>query len=133
MFDRNSTLRLAISVINRSNQMSEAIATKRHTFHFEARNTHKDFEQRSDSSDDVNLLFIDVVIMTIEDCDAEYTIEIRKVPDHSELEDLVSAAQKLLELRNESFHAWLKDVYRNFRGFEIDTLNSSLLAVIMKR
>ena len=32
-----------------------------------------------------------------------------------------------------SIHDWLKEVYRGARGFELGTLNSSLLAVTMKR
>ncbi len=71
--------------------------------------------------------------MDIKDGNPEGTVEIRTVPDHPELEDLVSAAQKLPEPRSESFRVWPKDVYRNSRGFGIGTLNPSLLAVIMKR
>jgi len=39
VFDQNSTLRLANAVVDRSDEMSDAIATKGYTFVFEARKT----------------------------------------------------------------------------------------------
>lgn len=127
VFDQNPTLRIATAVVNRSDQMSKAIATNGHTFHFEA-----NVERQSKGSGQIELPIIDVAAMTIEDGDPEGTVEIRTVPDHPELEDLVSAAHRLPEPRRGSFRVWLKDVYQNSRGFEIGTLNSSLLAVTMK-
>ena len=133
VFDQNPRLRLATAVVNRSNQMSEAIATKGHTFHFEARNTQNDSGDESAGSNDIDLPAISIAAIKIEDGDPEYTVNIRVVSDHPELEDLVSAPQKLPEPQRGSLYAWLKVVYRNSRGFEIGILNSSLLAVTMKR
>lgn len=115
-------------MVNRSDQMSDAIATKGHMFHFEAR-----VEGRSNGSDDVDLPIVDVATKNIKDGNPEGAVEIRTIPDHPELEDLVSAAQKLPKPRSGSFRIWLRDVYQNSRGFEIGTLNSSLLAMTMKR
>ena len=127
VFDQYPTLRLATAVVNRSKQMSDTIATKGHTFHFEAED-----EDESDASEDVDSLVVDISAMDIEDGNAEGAVDIRTIKDHPELEDLVSAAQKLPGLRSGRFRAWLKHVYRNSRGFEIGTLNFSLLAVTMK-
>ncbi|KAI4219960.1 MAG: hypothetical protein L6R36_007963 [Xanthoria steineri] len=63
----------------------------------------------------------------------EGKLEVRQVQDHPELKDLVHAPEKLPEPQHGSIHVWLKDVYRGARGFELGTLNSSLLAVTMKR
>lgn len=41
--------------------------------------------------------------------------------------------ETLAEPQSGSIHVWLKEVYRGARGFELGTLNSSLLAVTMKR
>lgn len=121
VFDQNPTLRIATAVVNRSDQMFEAIATNGHTFHFEAR-----IERQSSGSEHTELPVVDVAAMTIKDGDPGGTVEIRTVPDNPELEDLVSAAERLSEPRRGSFRVWLKDVYQSSRGFEIGTLNSSL-------
>ncbi len=127
VFDQNPTLRLATAVVNRSKQMSDIIATKGHTFHFEAGD-----EDELEASDDVDSLVVDISAMDIEDGNVEGVVDTRTIKDHPELEDLVSAAQKLPEPRSGRFRAWLTHVYRNSRGFEIGTLNFSLLAVTMK-
>ncbi|KAL9129208.1 MAG: hypothetical protein Q9217_002277 [Psora testacea] len=132
VFDRNPNLRLATAVVNRSDQMSEAIATKAHTFYFEAGDTQRGSGDPHEDSNEVGTI-ISVAAIHIEDDDPPSTIEIRHVLDHPELEDLVPAPQKVPEPQSGSFHAWLKEVYRSSRGFEIGTLNSSLLAVTMKR
>ena len=43
------------------------------------------------------------------------------------------APEKLSESQSGSIHVWLKEVYRDIRGFKLKTLNSSLLTVIIKR
>lgn len=133
IFDQKPTLRLATAVVNRSNQMSDAIATKGHTFHFEAESAGQSASplDADDGADDFDRLNIDDG--SFDDGSFEGTVEVRTIPDHPELEDIASPAQKLPEPRSGSFHVWLKSVYRNSRGFEIGTLNSSLLAVTMKR
>lgn len=127
VFDQNPKLRLATVVVNRSDQMSDVIATKGHTFHFEAK------VEESDSSDGAKYLINDFGAINIKDSNSNGTVETRTVPDHSDLEGLVSTAQKLVEPHDGRFRDWLKKVYQNSRGFEIGTLNSSLLAVTMNR
>ena len=100
---------------------------KGHTFQFEAED-----EDESGALDDVDSLVVGISALDIEAGNAEGVFDIRTIEDHPELEDLVLAAQKLPEPRSGRFRAWLKHVYRNSRGFEIGTLNSSLLAVTMK-
>lgn len=126
-FDQYPNLRLATAVVNRSKQMSDTFAMKGHTFQFEAGD-----EAESGALDDVGSLVVDISDLDIEDGNAGGVVDIRTIEDHPELEDLVSAAQKLPEPRSGRFRAWLNHVYRNSRGFEIGTLNSSLLAVTMK-
>lgn len=128
VFDQNPRLRLATAVVNRSDQMSDVIATKGHTFHFEAK-----VGEVPDSLKDVKYLSNDSGAINIKAGNSEGTVETRTVSDHSDLEGLVSTAQKVVEPHNGSFRDWLKDVYQNSRGFEIGTLNSSLLAVTMNR
>lgn len=104
VFDQNPALRLATAVVNRSNEMSEVMAMKGHTFHFEAKKTTKNSKKTWDDPEDPSLPAIGVAAMNIGDGDPDGTVEIRKVPDHPELEDLVSASEKLPEPRSGSFH-----------------------------
>ena len=133
VFNKNPTLRLATAVVNRSDLMSEAIATKGHTFHFES----SDMEKGSHKSSDGGVYKVpDVAAIKLDDGDddePEETLEVRQVQDHPELGDLVHTPEKLPELQGGSIHVWLKEVYRGARGFELGTLNASLLAVTIKR
>ena len=129
VFDKNPTLRLATAVVNRSDLMSEVIATKGHTFHFEYSDMEKGFQKGSDGG---VWKALDVAAMKLNDDEREGTLEVRQVRDHPELGDLVHAPEKLPEPWGGSIHVWLKEVYRGARGFELGTLNSSLLAVTMK-
>ena len=133
VFDKNPSLRLATAVVNRSDRMSEDIAKKGHTFHFESGDMENGANKDHKGFDDKGLKAMDLAAINLDDHDAEGTIEVRQVKDHSDLEDLLHAPKTLPEPRSGSIHVWLKEVYRGARGFELGTLNSSLLAVTMKR
>ena len=47
VFNKNLTLRLVIAVVNRSNLISKAMATKEYTFYFNSSNTKKDSDKGS--------------------------------------------------------------------------------------
>lgn len=132
VFDQSPTLRLATAVVNRSDFMSEAIATQGHTFQFDSSDMDNGSHKRSNGW---ALEAPDVAAVKLDDDvdEPEGTLEVRQVQDHPELKDLVHAPEKLPEPQHGSIHVWLKDVYRRARGFELGTLNSSLLAVTMKR
>lgn len=133
VFDRNSILRLTTVVVNRSDLMSEDIATKEHIFHFEFDDIENDFDTDHQAFDEKDLLITNVVVINLDDHDLERTLEIWKIQDHSELEDLLHASERLPDSRDEIIHVWLKEVYRDARDFELRTLNLSLLTIIMKR
>ena len=69
----------------------------------------------------------------VDDDEPDPLLEARQVQDHPELESLVYAPEELAEPQSGSIQDWLKEVYRGARGFELGSLNSSLLAVTMKR
>ena len=130
VFDANPTLRLATAVVNRSDQMSETIAKKGHAFRFESSDSHGEEEWKSEGDFVQNFKFAE---MDLEDRQSESTIKTRQVPNHPDLEDVMPGGLNVPETSRESTQAWLIEVYRDTRGFEIGTLNSSLLAVIMER
>lgn len=103
VFDRNPDLRLATAVVNRSQQMSNAIAGDGQRFFFEA-------SEKAESQ------VIDISAMHIGDENAGGAVNIRTVQDHPELEDLVFAARKLPELRSGSLKLanYLKGIFKEF-------------------
>jgi hypothetical protein len=133
VFDNNPKLRLATAVVNRSDLMSEVIATKGHTFQFESSDRENGSHEQHRDFLDESLEAMNINAINPDNHDPEGTIEVRQVQDHSELEGLVHVPKTLSEPQGESIHVWLKEVYRGARGFELGTLNSSLLAVTMKR
>ena len=105
---------------------------KGHTFHFESSDTEKDSSKGSRAG---VLKAPDVAAIKLDGDQYDkpnLILQVRQVQNHSELEDLVHAPEKLSEPQSGSIHVWLKEVYRGARGFELGTLNSSLLAVTMK-
>ena len=131
-FGRNPTLRLATAAVSRSNQMSEAMATKGHMFHFETSDHQNGSVETSQDSEGANAPVTGIAAMGIKDCEPGDAVDIGLLPNHPELDDIVSPPQKLLAARSGSSHAWLKEIYCSSRGYEIGTPNSSLLAVTMK-
>lgn len=132
VFDLKPTLRLATAVVNRSDQMSETIATKGHTFRFDSSDSRQGHAKQPPNPEDDAIQDVDFADMDLNH-QSEGTIRTRYLQSHPDLEDVVHENIKLCEPNNGSIQAWLKEVYRNARGFEIGTLNSSLLAVTMKR
>lgn len=82
VFEQKLALQLATAVVNRSDQISEAIATKGHTFHFDARDTRKSPIEQYQGLDDTHLQVVEVAAMSIGNDEPEGTIEIRQVPDN---------------------------------------------------
>ena len=133
IFDQHSTLRLATAAVNRSDRMSEVIAVKGHTFHFESDSIESTTNGQDLAFDEEPPEPPDITTMEFNDHSTVGTIEDRLLPDHPELEDLVQPPKVLPEPRSGSIHSWLQEVYSGARGLELGTLNSSLLAVTIKR
>lgn len=84
------------------------------------------------TSNEENLEAVDVSVIDLDDHDPMGTIQVRKVQDHSELEDLLHLPNRLPDPWSGTIDTWLKGIYRGSRDFELGTLNSSLLAITMK-
>ena len=132
VFDRNPTLRLATAVVNRSDLMSEDIATKGHTFHFESDDMENDSGIDHQELDEEGLSATDVAVINLDDSNLEGTLEVRKVQDHPQLKDLLHAPKTLPDPQGGTILAWLKMVYHDAQGFELGTLNPLLLAITIK-
>lgn len=70
--DQNLTSRSSIAVVNCSDQMSDAIATRGHTFHFEA-----GVEDKSSGFDDADVSVVDFAPLIIDDGILEESAEVK--------------------------------------------------------
>jgi hypothetical protein len=72
-----------------------------------------------------------------EDLRSEYwpddTTDTRTRDDHPDIQDLVSGYRDITNETKSNIITWLKEEYRDSRGFELGTFDSSLLASIMKQ
>ena len=59
-------------------------------------------------------------------------LEIRKIADPPELDEILHPQENLPGCRKECIIEWLKNVYHASRGFELGTFDSSILATTMK-
>jgi hypothetical protein len=59
-------------------------------------------------------------------------LEIRKIVDPSELDEILYPQENLPGCRKECIIEWLQKVYLTSRGFELGTFDSSILATTMK-
>ena len=125
-FSRNRSLRLVTEVVNRSEKLSQMLATKGHTFQFldEGTGTHMNTE------DSMTQDFQELELTTE---NTLKTIDARIVPNHPELQDLVHECERLREPIDGRIFDWLSKVYYESRGFELGTFGSALLAITLKQ
>jgi hypothetical protein len=123
LFDKYPSLRLATAAVNRAETFSDVMATKGHAFDFNS-------DHRGDIPDKSDLETKALKNLSIDNDDA---VNVRTEPDHPDIADLTHKAVLLPEPLHGSILGWLKDVYRQSRGFELGTFDASLLAVTLKR
>ncbi|EFR05207.1 interferon-induced GTP-binding protein Mx1 [Nannizzia gypsea CBS 118893] len=107
LFDKHKELRIATKVTQRNEVFSEDMESWGH-------------ERPTDMSNDGN------------DLDApEDTITIRETADLDDLEDILQPQECVLPPSPGITH-WLRTLYKDYRGFELGTFASTLLAALMK-
>ena len=130
MFDQDSKLKLSTAVQNRSEKLSDDIKLKGRTFEFSLELSSGNFKGFPDSANSAGYSEADVSKTngTIRDLD-----NIRLVPNHSDLEEVMYDQNAIAEPSDECILAWLTEIYTTSRGFEMGTFDPSLLAIIMKK
>jgi len=125
IFDQDSKLRLPTAVQNRSETFSNDIELKGHTFQFH----HKPPNPTPGSIDWTDIKTVDFKGRG----KVDNLINIRKMPNHPYLEDVMYDQDAIPGPNDESILVWLTEVYTTSRGFEMGTFDPSLLAIIMKK
>ena len=112
--------------------MSEDIVMNDRIFHFESSNIESIFEGWDSALNNEFLKALNIIAIDTDNHSTAEAIKVRHVADHSELENLLHELKRLREPHDGSFCSWHKEVYRGAWSFKLETLITSLLAVIMK-
>lgn len=127
-FDEHPGLRLAPAIIARMKAFSEDMAAYGSTYAFETRS--------SDGSKALvpgGLEDDDDIEDGERDAGPGRFFDSRRIEDHEDLMDLVLSVQRLPLPRPDGINAWLQQVFKANRGFELGTFNPSILGTTMKK
>jgi len=142
MFHDHPSLRLVTAAVNRSEAMATMFAKHGHTFHFQGRSTN-DAKPDEDAGSDMGAdddeqgknepspAFEDI-LLSPKPSDQLITKAVRQFLARTAVDDLLpNTLDVAVPQRGEIFN-WLRSIYRDSRGFEIGTVNPTLLATIMR-
>ena len=140
VFQDNSTLRLVTATVNRSETMATMFAENGHTYQFEG-SVRNEAKSVGDADPHVDNKSVEVRRQTSatkndeassESSGQNRTIPVRQFPDHTGISDQLPETEEVSQPLRDGILDWLRTIYRESRGFEIGTVNPSLLAIIMK-
>jgi len=142
MFHDHPSLRLVTAAVNRSEAMATMFANNGHTFHFQGRSkidAKPDEDADSDMSVDgdeqdqnePSLVFEDEQVSP-RPSDQHITQGVRQHLARTTVDDLLPNTLDVAEPQRGEILDWLRSIHRDSRGFEIGTVNPTLLATIMR-
>ena len=125
IFD-DTDLRLATLVSERNAIFSENLARYGQEYHFNASNNAEQIENDS-FSDPPSESESDSL-----DVNPKSEFYTRKLTEFTDIDNILSTQESLPVSNGKSIHLWLHEEYSRSRGFELGTLNPSILATTMK-
>ena len=114
LFDHVPSLRLATVVVNRNEEVAISIEHHGHSFEF------KDVKSE-EAEEPTNV-----------ESEEQAKVHLRTTGNHDKLEDLMYGEHTIDGTVGKDTLEWIKRVYKDSRGFELGTFDSSLLAMTMK-
>ena len=143
IFKDHPSLRLVTTAVNRSEAMSTMFAKDGHTYHFAdeaklAEDGGSDLD--ADEEDQAELAEDDASEMDDDEDQAEadtpldqsVRMSVRQYLGRTAIDDLLPNTSDVAKPQRGKTFNWLRGVYRDSRGYEIGTVNPTLLASIMK-
>ena len=149
-FDQEPSLKFATRVVDRNEILSDTLEKFGHRYDFSA--TDEDLDdngeegslsgsgtEEENEDEKENMDGADCVDETgnydkMDDVDEVRNnhVELRVTTDHDELDGILFEKKKMKNTISRNTVGWLTAVYKNSRGFELGTFDSSLLAITMK-
>jgi hypothetical protein len=131
LFDKDPSLKLATAVTSRNASFGREVEIWGPEYQFASSENINDGDDDSDDTlEPSNPDSGDVESSTDEPTKG---IDIRKVKDPPELDDILYESETLAGSRVGPITQWLKKVYQSSRGFELGTFDPSILATTMKK
>ena len=146
-FDQEPSLRFATKVVNRSEVLSTTLEKYGHLYHFKASDDQLDHDGEEEEvsvteSETYENGYAEETAYMDEAEDVEEPestgeapnghIDLRFTPDHDELDEILYNKKTMSKVIAGNTMRWLTKVYKDSRGFELGTFDSSLLAMAMK-
>ena len=133
MFWDHPSLRLVTAAVNRSESMAEMFAKNGHTYEFEGLSA-VDMTQVEDSSPEMEFGSKEQVQVSNapEPLGLSRTSPVREFIVRTSVDDLLPSTLEVAAPKRGEVFDWLRSIYRDSRGFEIGTVNTTLLATLMK-
>ena len=141
VFQDNSTLRLVTATVNRSETMATMFAENGHTYRFEG-SLRNEANSAGDADLHMGINSVEEIMRQMSATNDDEgsgkssgptrTIPVRQLLDHTGISDQLPDTEEVSQPLRDGILDWLRTIYRESRGFEIGTVNPSLLAIIMK-
>jgi hypothetical protein len=142
MFNDHPSLRLVTAAVNRSEAMATMFANDGHTFHFQGR-SRNDAKPDEDAGSDMSVdgheqeqsepfQAFEHVLLAPRPSDQHITKAVRRYLARTSIDDLLPNTLDVAEPQRGEILDWLRSIHRDSRGFEIGTVNPTLLATIMR-
>ena len=124
MFKDHPTLRLVTAAVNRSEAMATMFAKDGHTYHFvDEGKLAEDAAPDNDAGEDDQ---------AEGSPDQSVQVPVRQYLSRTAIDDLLPVTSDVAKPQRGKTFDWLRRVYRDSRGYEIGTVNPTLLASLMK-
>lgn len=143
-FDEEPDLRLATLVANRNAQFSDDFSARGHVYGFMSH----DHDHDNDSDGQGNPAAVTSQTSSVcavngatddgdeevkEEEEEDSSIPSRKLSSCSDIEDILHDCVQIRNCQSQGILTWIENIYREFRGFEIGTFNSSILSSVLKK
>lgn len=138
-FDEEPSLRLATLVANRNAQFCDEVSVRGHDYEFMSHSHDDDSEPQPNPAVPSPASSVCAQVgPTNEDeegksDDEHNSTPSRKVNGCSEIEDILHDCVPIRSCQTQGILGWIENIYRESRGFEIGTFNSSILSSVLKK
>ena len=138
MFMDNPSLRLVTAAVNRSVDMAKMFDKHGHTYRFGGHSAN-DTEAAEDTGSDIDVDSGDEdqprfpsKSVTVTPVDHPLTSPVRQYLEPTAINHLIPNTSEVEKPRPRKIFDWLRRIHRDSRGYEIGTVNPTLLATVMK-
>jgi hypothetical protein len=138
-FDEERDLRLATLVATRNAQFSDDFASQGHVYGFMSHSHDDESDAPRDSGVASPTCSNSAEVGVTDDDDDEQQEEernfvpSRKLNSCPDIEDILHDCVQIQNCQSQGILGWIENIYRESRGFEIGTFNSSILSSVLKK